>query len=165
MEDTPIELSYPSRGSPELNPIEEGWRQLNQELGNAPFETLDEVRDAAPATLDIIKLPYLFRYIYLDIGERPVDQSCGFVFSSDILDCLEKICPTCWRLLLKVECGVQSSQTPVPANSSPRTYTAYHCPDSPARIQRILVRPEHPTSVRRFRPIVITQPLYRPAIS
>jgi hypothetical protein len=32
VEDTPIELCYLLRGSPELNPAEECWRQPNQEL-------------------------------------------------------------------------------------------------------------------------------------
>jgi len=46
-EGTPIELCYLPRGSPELNPAEECWRQLDQELGNRLFETLDDLRDAA----------------------------------------------------------------------------------------------------------------------
>ena len=44
-EDTPIELCYLPRGSPELNPAEECWRQLDQELGNRLFDTLEELRD------------------------------------------------------------------------------------------------------------------------
>jgi transposase len=63
VEDTPIELCYLPRGSPELNPTEECWRQLNQELGNRLFETLDDLRDAALSALERIKVPYIFTYL------------------------------------------------------------------------------------------------------
>jgi transposase len=63
VEDTPIELCYLPRGSPELNPAEECWKKLNQELGNRLFETLDELRDAALAALDSIKPPDVFTYL------------------------------------------------------------------------------------------------------
>ena len=63
VQDTPIELCYLPRGSPELNPTEECWRQLNQELGNRLFETLDDLRDAALSALDRIKVPNIFTYL------------------------------------------------------------------------------------------------------
>ncbi|MEF8815064.1 MAG: IS630 family transposase [Halovenus sp.] len=63
VQDTPIELCYLPRGSPELNPTEECWRQLNQELGNRLFETLDDLRDAALSALDRIKVPDIFTYL------------------------------------------------------------------------------------------------------
>jgi transposase InsO family protein len=63
VEDTPIELCYLPRGSPELNPVEECWRRLNQELGNHLFDTLDELRDAAVAALDSIEPPSIFTYL------------------------------------------------------------------------------------------------------
>jgi transposase InsO family protein len=63
VEDTPIELCYLPRGSPELNPAEECWRQLNQTLGNHLFTTLDELRDAALSALDIIEPPNIFTYL------------------------------------------------------------------------------------------------------
>ena len=63
VEDTPIELCYLPRGSPELNPTEECWRQLNQELGNRLFETLDDLRDASLSALERIKVPDIFMYL------------------------------------------------------------------------------------------------------
>lgn len=62
-EDTPLELCYLPRGSPELNPTEECWHQLSQRLGNQLFEELDVLRDAALAALDSIEPPNLFTYL------------------------------------------------------------------------------------------------------
>ena len=64
VEDTPIELCYLPRGSPELNPAEECWHQLNQALGNRLFDTLDELRGAALTALDSINPPDLFTYLW-----------------------------------------------------------------------------------------------------
>ena len=64
VEDTPIELCYLPGGSPELNPVEECWRQLNQALGNRLFDTLDELQEAALAALGDIKPPDVFTYLY-----------------------------------------------------------------------------------------------------
>ena len=63
VEETPIELCYLPRGSPELNPAEECWHQLNQALGNRLFDTLDDLRDAALAVLDSINPPNIFTYL------------------------------------------------------------------------------------------------------
>lgn len=63
VEDTPIELCYLPRGSPELNPAEDCWKKLNQALGNRLFDTLDDLRDAALAALDSINPPNLFTYL------------------------------------------------------------------------------------------------------
>ena len=63
VEDTPIELCYLPRGSPELNPAEECWRRLNKALGNRLFDTLDELRDAALTALDGLEPPNVFTYL------------------------------------------------------------------------------------------------------
>ena len=63
VEETPIELCYLPRGSPELNPAEECWKKLNQALGNRLFDTLDDLRDAALAVLDSINPPNIFTYL------------------------------------------------------------------------------------------------------
>ena len=65
VEDTPIELCYLPRGSPELNPTEERWRRLNKALGNRLFDTLDELRGAALAALNKIEPPNVFTYLCL----------------------------------------------------------------------------------------------------
>ena len=62
VEGTPIELCYLPRGSPELNPVEECWKKLNQALGNRLFDTLDDLCDAA---LDSINPPNLLTYLCL----------------------------------------------------------------------------------------------------
>ncbi|MDB2262279.1 IS630 family transposase, partial [Halorubrum ezzemoulense] len=39
-------------------------RQLNQELGNRLFDTLDDLRDAALSVLDRIEVPDVFTYLW-----------------------------------------------------------------------------------------------------
>ena len=63
IEDTPIELCYLPRGSPELNPAEECWRRLDQVLGNRLFDTRDELRDAALTALGNIDPPDPLTYL------------------------------------------------------------------------------------------------------
>ena len=63
VKNTPIELCYLPRGSPELNPAEDCWKKLNQALGNRLLNTLDELHDAALAALDRIDPPNLFTYL------------------------------------------------------------------------------------------------------
>lgn len=60
---TPIELCYLPRGSPELNPTEECWRQLDQRLGNRIFDDRDELQNAALTALDKIDPPPLLKYL------------------------------------------------------------------------------------------------------
>jgi hypothetical protein len=63
VEDTPIELCYLPRGSPELNPTEECWRKLNQALGNRLFETLDKLQEAALSALEDLEPPEISTYL------------------------------------------------------------------------------------------------------
>ena len=63
VKDTPIELCYLPRGSPELNPTEECWRKLNRALGNRLFENLDKLQDAALSALDDLEPPQLSTYL------------------------------------------------------------------------------------------------------
>ena len=53
----------PSAGFTGAEPREECWRQLDQELGNRLFETLDDLRDAALFALNRIKAPDVFTYL------------------------------------------------------------------------------------------------------
>ena len=62
-EDTPPELCYLPRGSPELNPAEGCWHRLSQRLSNQLFRELNELRDAALAALDSIEPPNLSSYL------------------------------------------------------------------------------------------------------
>ena len=63
VEGTPIELCYLPWGSPELNPTEECWRQLNQALGNRLFDTLAGLQNAALTALDNINSPSISMYL------------------------------------------------------------------------------------------------------
>jgi hypothetical protein len=62
-EPTPLELCCLPWGSPELNPTEECWYQLNQRLGNYLFEELDVLQDAALVALDSIEPPDVSAYL------------------------------------------------------------------------------------------------------
>jgi hypothetical protein len=64
-EETPVELIYLPRGSPELNPVEECWRQFKQFLGNRSFEELSQLRATIPAALDAINPPNPHNYLCL----------------------------------------------------------------------------------------------------
>jgi transposase len=48
--------------SPELNPVEECWRQLQTALSNRFFESLDELTTAIDAALDQLSLPDMSNY-------------------------------------------------------------------------------------------------------
>lgn len=61
--ETPIDLCYLPRGSPELNPTEECWRRLNRSLGNRLFQTLDDLQEAALAVLDHLETPNVLTYL------------------------------------------------------------------------------------------------------
>jgi len=61
--ETPIELCYLPRGSPELNPTEQCWRHLNQSLGNRLFQSLDELQEAALAALERFEAPNILTYL------------------------------------------------------------------------------------------------------
>lgn len=63
VEDTPIELCHLPQGSPELNPAEERWHQLNQRLGNQLLEEIGALREAVFKALDAIEPPNIFNYL------------------------------------------------------------------------------------------------------
>lgn len=62
-EDSSIELTYFPRGSPDLNPVEECWRQLKRSLGNRFFGSVAEVRRAVFDALDEIVPPNIYEYL------------------------------------------------------------------------------------------------------
>jgi transposase len=63
IEETQIEATYFPRGSPDLNPVEECWRQLKRTLGNCFFTSIDELRPAMTAALDQINPPQITDYL------------------------------------------------------------------------------------------------------
>jgi transposase len=63
VQETQIEVTYFPRGSPDLNPVEECWRQLKRTLGNRFFTSIDELRPAMTAALDQINPPQITDYL------------------------------------------------------------------------------------------------------
>lgn len=63
VEDSAIEVTYFPRGSPDLNPVEECWRQLKRALGNRFFGSIDELRPAMTVALDQINPPQITDYL------------------------------------------------------------------------------------------------------
>lgn len=63
VEDSQIEVTYFPRGSPDLNPVEECWRQLKLALGNRFFGSLDELRSAVTTILNQITPPQITDYL------------------------------------------------------------------------------------------------------
>jgi hypothetical protein len=63
IENISIELCYLPRGSAPVNPAGECWRQLDQELGNRLFGTLDDLRGGALSALNRIEVPDVFTYL------------------------------------------------------------------------------------------------------
>lgn len=54
-------VRFPSY-SPELNPVEECWRQLNNALSNRLFESLDELNTAIDTALEQLSIPTMSSY-------------------------------------------------------------------------------------------------------
>lgn len=61
--ETAIEVTYLPPGSPDLNPVEECWRQLKRALGNRFFGSVDELRPAILAALDEVAPPQIRGYL------------------------------------------------------------------------------------------------------
>lgn len=47
---------------PDLNPVEECWRQLDSALGNRYFESINDLTRRIDATLDQLSLPKVSNY-------------------------------------------------------------------------------------------------------
>ena len=58
-----IKITHLPTGSPDMNPVEECWRQFSQALGNRFFSSLGELRSAVWPALDTISPPNIYRYL------------------------------------------------------------------------------------------------------
>jgi transposase len=56
-------VTFPSY-SPELNPVEECWRQLQDALSNRFFDSLDELTATSDTAFDQLSLPKVSNYFY-----------------------------------------------------------------------------------------------------
>lgn len=63
VEETEIELTYFPRGSPDLNPVEECWRQLKRSLGDRFFGSIDDLRPAVINAIDEVQAPGIYGYL------------------------------------------------------------------------------------------------------
>lgn len=63
IEDSAIEVSYLPMESPDMNAVEECWRQFKHRLGNRFFGSLGELRPAIWAAFDSIAVPDLCDYL------------------------------------------------------------------------------------------------------
>jgi transposase len=63
VEDSSVKLTYLPTGSPDMNPVEECWRQFSQSLGNRFFGDLAELRAAVWPALESISPPNNYDYL------------------------------------------------------------------------------------------------------
>jgi transposase len=63
VEATAIELTFLPTGSPDMNPIEECWRQFKRRLGNRYFDSIEELRPEIRPALAAISPPDIYDYL------------------------------------------------------------------------------------------------------
>lgn len=63
VENSAIRVTFLPPGSPDMNPVEECWRQLKRALGNRYFTSLDELRPAIWSALDTVSPPNIYDYL------------------------------------------------------------------------------------------------------
>lgn len=63
VENSALKLSFLPTGSPDMNPVEECWRQFKRALGNRFFATIDELRPAVWDAIERINPPGLIDYL------------------------------------------------------------------------------------------------------
>lgn len=63
VEDTAMKLTFLPTGSPDMNPVEECWRQFKRVLGNRFFADIDELRPAIWDAIEEITPPQLMDYL------------------------------------------------------------------------------------------------------
>lgn len=56
-------LDYLPPYAPEINPVEQCWRQLNQARGNRLFRDLSELKSFLTTTLPTISSPSIYNYL------------------------------------------------------------------------------------------------------
>ena len=70
-------VTYLPAGSPDLNPVEECWRQFKRKLGNRVLQSIDELRTDALAALDEISPPKLYGYFVLEYRTEGHPANCA----------------------------------------------------------------------------------------
>ena len=67
VEETAIRVTYLPTGSPDMNPVEECWRQFKRRLGNRYFDSIEELRPAVQTALDTISPPNIYDYLWMSV--------------------------------------------------------------------------------------------------
>jgi len=67
VDDSAIKVTHLPTGSPDMNPVEECWRQLKKRLGNRFFGSVDELRPAIRRVLNDLNPPGIFGYLFLSV--------------------------------------------------------------------------------------------------
>lgn len=62
VENSALKITFLPAGSPDLNPVEECWRQFKRALGNRFFQSIEELRAEAFAALADVSPPKLIDY-------------------------------------------------------------------------------------------------------
>lgn len=63
IDESSIQVTYLPTGSPDMNPVEECWRQLKQQLGNRFFGSIDALRPAIHTAIKQIEPPSIRNYL------------------------------------------------------------------------------------------------------
>ena len=63
VKESAIKLTYLPTGSPDMNPVEECWRQFKRKLGNRYFDSIEELRPAIQPALDAVTPPDIYDYL------------------------------------------------------------------------------------------------------
>lgn len=67
VEESAIRITYLPTGSPDMNPIEECWRQFKRRLENRYFDSIEELRTAVQPALDAVSPPNFYDYLCLSV--------------------------------------------------------------------------------------------------
>lgn len=63
VENSAIKVTYLPTGSPDMNPMEECWRQVKRALGNRFFQSIEELRPAVWSALRDLSPPNIYDYL------------------------------------------------------------------------------------------------------
>lgn len=63
VENSAIKVTYLPTGSPDMNPMEECWRQVKRALGNRFFQSIEELRPAVWSAVSDLSPPNIYDYL------------------------------------------------------------------------------------------------------
>lgn len=63
IEESALKVTYLPTESPDMNPVEECWRQVKRGLGNRFFGSIEELRPAIWVAIDSVSVPGVHDYL------------------------------------------------------------------------------------------------------